>query len=199
MMERSSKHMQDSAKKWQLTTAQQELVAENEYIITHVFNKLHLYDNYADDVYGAAAIGLCEAAKFYNKNNELPFYPVAFTYIKFKIFKEYNHKQKEQKALGGTLSLNQPGIEGADELESVIPAPDEWEALEYKILADSLYQKVEHVLTFKEKEVFLRWLHGETNSDIARTEGMSRASISLRILSARNKCRTFFKADEIFS
>lgn len=188
--------METTTKKWKLTKEQQEIVVENEYIISHVLNKLHIQNNYADDVYGAAAIGLCEAAKNYDENNRLPFYAVAFSYIKFKIFKEYNHTKK---ALGGTLSLDQPAVDGADGLESVIPAPDEWEALEYKILADSLYQKIEPVLTDKEKVVFRRWLHGENNSDIARSLGKTRAATSLSILNARKKCQVSFNTDELFT
>ena len=177
-----------------LTKEQQKLVAENEYIIKYVFNKLHTIQNY-DDFYGNAAIGLCEAARNYDTNKGVPFFAFAVPYIKFKIFKEYN-KRKENFA----LSLDQIVLEeGTKSLYSLVPAPDEWEAVEYKILVESVYQKVEHVLTDNEKVVFRRWLHGEQNSDIARSMRANRATISLRIVNARKKCRDLINPDEIFA
>ena len=85
------------------------------------------------------------------------------------------------------------------ELGSIIPAPDEWNPLEYKVLVESVYQKVEPVLTAKEKEVFRPWLHGKSSDEIARAIGVSKAAVKNRTEKARKKCRALFNPEEIFT
>lgn len=186
-----------------LTLKQQQLVADNAEVIASVFKKCFKYNTMLryEEVYGDAAIALCKAAKDYDEGNNYnsTFFTFAFSYVKHVIL---HIIEKKAMLYHHNISINT--IIGQDdtgkerELCDLIPAPDEWEQLEYKILVESAYQKVEPVLTAKEKEAFRPWLHGEEISNIAGVTGTNQRTLRTRIRKARIKCRTAFNADEIF-
>lgn len=200
-------NLTEDSKNIMLTKEQQQLVADNENVIGAVFQRLVRQYNltceeYAD-FYGDAAVNLCKAAKIYvkRKGSKDKFFVFAFVCVKWGILNSY---MKEEKHLHRTTSINK--IIGQDdhgddvELGEIIPSPDdEFEQLEYKILAESVYQKVESVLGDKEKEAFQPWLLGNKNPEIARALGISQHTSLCRIIRAREKCRNAFNADEIFS
>lgn len=185
-----------------LTKWQQKLVTDNEVVIGAAFKFVRkkrptvLYD----DIYGDAAIGLCRAAEIYgqNGNNTASFFSFAFTFVQSAILNSH----RKAVALDCTTSLNEVIFrQNSDgiELGSQISAPDEWEQIEYKILAESLYQNVESALTVKEKESFRLMLHGMNNDEIARALGVSKTAVKDRLAKARNKCRSLFNPEDIFS
>jgi RNA polymerase sigma factor (sigma-70 family) len=190
-----------------LTKAQQKLVADHEYIIGDAIRKFCPGNKGKDyeNLYGDAAIGLCKAAHYYNKNRG-PFYQIAYSFVKWAICSAFRMDYTRSQVLD-TLSLDQTfskdPIHQDDDirtLSSLIPAPDdEWEQLEYHILVESVYQKVESVLTDQEKRAFQLWLHGENNVEIARAMGASSWMTTRQIANARKKCRALFNPDEIFS
>lgn len=190
-----------------LTKEQQKLVADNEKVIGAVFQrfvrKYHPAVESYEDLYGDAAINLCRAAKMFGEQHcsKDKFFVYAFVYVKWAMFNSY---MKKERYLHRTTSLNK--IIGQDdhgtdvELGETIPSPDdEYERIEYRILAESAYQKVEPVLGKKEKEAFRLWLLGNENPEIARVLGVSQHTSLCRILRAKTKCRDSFNADEIFS
>jgi RNA polymerase sigma factor (sigma-70 family) len=190
-----------------LTKKQQKLVADNENVIGAVFQRLvrqyHFTCEEYADFYGDAAIALCRAAKIFDEkyNNNGRFFSFAFVCVNWSIFNSY---MKDEKHFHRTTSLNK--IIGQDdhgddvELSEIIPSPDdEFEQLEYKILAESAYQKVEPVLGNKEKDAFRLYLLGNENPEIAITLRISQHASLCRIWRAKKKCRTCFNADEIFS
>jgi DNA-directed RNA polymerase specialized sigma subunit len=190
---------------FKLTKEQQKLVIENANVIGAVFHKfVRKYNSTEryDEIYGDAAIGLCRAAKIFNEtyNNQGSFFSFAFDFVQWAVF---NSNRKRNTYYHHNASLN--AIIGNDdhgddvELGEQIPAPDEWEQLEYKILAESAYQKVEPVLTIKEKEVFWPWLHGVAYPQIAKATGVKEHTVRTRMVTAKNKCRIFFNPEEIFS
>jgi RNA polymerase sigma factor (sigma-70 family) len=182
-----------------LTKEQQQLVADNEWMISYMYHKLFGYYRSTDyeDYYGYAAIGLCKAAKRYGENDR-SFFSFAYHQIRSEMGHAYENINKDLQPL---ISLDNPLSDesGADKLESIIQAPDEWEPLEYKILAESVYQKVEHVLTPSQREVFKPWLHKMELDEIAQEAGISYQSVILRIRQARDKCKTYYRPDELFT
>jgi hypothetical protein len=100
------------------------------------------------------------------------------------------------------MSLDQPIDTDTvgDTFGSLIPDPDDvWEHLEYRILVESVCQKVAPVLSPREKVAFNYWLHGKKNVEIAKAMGTCNQTASDYVLFAKKKCRTFFNADEMFS
>ena len=185
-----------------LTKEQQQLVIDSEYIIYCVMKKYNLTP-YKDEFWDIGEIGLCKAALQWDEKRGVPFFTLAFNYIKW----EFNTEgRKEMKDLYPKMSLDQPvGNDNSDAagetFGSLVPDPDdEFERIEYKILVESVYQKVEHALSPKEKVAFKRWLYGENYTNIAREMGgISSRTISDHIVNARNKCKTFFNPDELFT
>jgi len=181
-----------------LTKEQQQFVADNEGLINYMYTKKFRFLKAPYDFYyGYAAIGLCKAAIAYDANKG-SFFALAYLCIKSEITHAYESANKD---IWTRLSLNDLVYENdTSELESKIPAPDEWEKIEYKILAESVYQRVELVLTPKEKVAFKRWLHGENKFEIARAMGgISINTVSDHVINAKNKCRELINPDELFA
>lgn len=187
-----------------LTLKQQQLVADNADIILAVFFKLFKYNAVISygDIYGDAAIALCKAAKIYDEeeNHISPFPSFAFSVVKFKILNSWKKASvfyRRNTSFNRVIAQYDHGK--YKELGELIPAPDEWETLEYKILAESVFQRLSPVLTVKEKEVFRPWLHGVRVSEIAKATGIQQHTIRTRMTTARKKCRIFFNPTDIFS
>lgn len=189
---------------FKLTEAQKELIADNANVIGAVFHKIVRKYNTTvryDEIYGDAAIGLCRAAKIFDEtyHSKGSFFSFAFNFVEWAVF---NSKRKRETYYYHNASLNE--IIGKDdhgddvELGELIPAPDKWESIEYKILAESIYQKLSPILTAKEKEVFRPWLRGEGVPEIATATNVKQHTVRTRMTTARKKCNAAFNADEIF-
>ncbi|WP_164918963.1 MULTISPECIES: sigma-70 family RNA polymerase sigma factor [Acutalibacteraceae] len=204
----SMKNLAESPQYGSLTNEQQQLVIENEKVIGAAFKFVaHTFYTYKshlkyDDIYGDAAIGLCRAAKIYGANGDhsSSFFSFAFNFVESAIL---NSCRKATADSNRTISLNKivcGDEDGNDaELGSRIPAPDEWDPLEYKVLVESVCQKVEPVLSTKEKESFRLWLHGMSSDEIAKTIGVSTFAVRDRTAKARRKCRACFDPEEMFA
>lgn len=185
---------------FRLTKAQQKLVADHEYIIGDAIHKFCPGNKGSDyeKLYGDAAIGLCKAAHYYDRSRG-PFYQIAYSFVKWAIYSAFRMDYTRKHVLD-TLSVDQPFSEDDScTLGSIIPAPDEYEQLEYKILVESVLQRVEPALTAEEKEAFRPWLYGESLSDISKAVGIRPVTVNSRIQKAKNKCRASFDADQIFA
>ena len=181
-----------------LTKEQQQFVADNEWLIRYMFYKKFRYLRTTYEYYyGYAAIGLCKAAIAYDKTKG-SFFSLAYLRIKSEITHALESERKDIQPL---LSLNTPinDENEPDEIESIIPAPDKWEELEYKILVESVYQKVEHVLTAKEKESLKLCLYGMTNKEISKKLGIGYDTTTKRISGAKKKCKELINPNEIFA
>lgn len=112
-----------------------------------------------------------------------------------------NSCRKTTTYSNGTISLNKKVCTdgNAPEFGDLIPAPDEWESLEYKVLVESVCQKVEPVLSANEKESFRLWLHGMSSDEIAKIIGASTIAVKNRTEKARKKCKALFNPDEMFA
>ncbi len=184
-----------------LTKEQQQFVAEHEWLIRYMFYKYfnypkneELYENY----YGCAAISLCEVAMIYDENKGS--FP---TFAKMRIQSSMARAFKnEKKNIQPCTSLDKllGDDPNCDDLASIIPDPeDKFESLEYKILVESVCQKVAPVLTDNEKEVFRLWLHGVSIDETAAIVGISTSTVTRSKREVITKCRTLFTPDDIFS
>lgn len=189
-----------------LTKEQRQLVADHEWMIGFVYHKmLKLYNSPEkyEYFYGDAAIGLCKAAKAYDKyGRKVSFSTFAYSGVKWAIGVELKNTKRKYDSLKKSdlsfVSLNEQ-IDEDREFESAIAAPDEWESLEYRILVESVFQKVEPVLTIQEKTEFKLWLYGMNYSEIAQATGVQVRTVNNRITNAQNKCRDCFKPEELFA
>ncbi|WBY63691.1 hypothetical protein [Thermocaproicibacter melissae] len=191
---------------FKLTKAQKKLVEDNFKVIGYVYRRIkrsYLIAVSYDEIFGDAAIGLCRAAKYFDekRHNEGNFFPLAYRSVQFAVF---NSVKKSKKYYHNTTSLNEPifsefGDDEEKELGSIIPAPDDWESLEYKILVESIFQRVECILSDGEKKIFRPWLNGVEYQDIAKKLRITPYSVMAMELSIQEKCRAAFRADEIFS
>ena len=183
-----------------LTKEQQQLVADNERVIGAVFHGVRRYNpaQRYEDIYGDAALGLCRAAEIYSKTDThtVSFFSFAFNFVQWAVLASY---KKGKTYLDRTTSLDEPIGEYDDELVSLIPAPDESEQIEYKILAESVYQKVKPVLTAQEKEALRSWLYEEKSTELAKKLGITDGTVYIRRRKIQSKCRALFDPDEFFS
>ena len=172
----------------QLTKAQQKLVVDNEKIINIVLHQHVLYQSTRDEIYGDAAINLCKAAKIYDESNnrtkdftKFAFYSVERSVID-SLRKEMVYCRRVTSLNRPIYSYNHKSNDSGKELGLLIPSPDDdMESLEYRILIESVYQKVEPVLTNKEKDAFRLWLYGMHNNEIAETLKISIYAVKDRI------------------
>ncbi|MVB11629.1 helix-turn-helix protein [Caprobacter fermentans] len=184
-----------------LTKEQQKLVIDYEHVIYRVLKQYNLTP-FRERLWDIGEIGLCEAALRWNEHNQskgISFFTFAFKRIQSELNTEY---KKEKKCLYPTISLDQPiqNDDFADVFGSLVgDTDDEFERIEYNILVESVYQKVEPVLSSSEKVTLKHWLHGEKCNDIAKTLGVNFNTISANIANIKNKCKTFFDPKEMFS
>jgi len=180
---------------WQsmrLTKGQQKLVADNEIVIRVVFNKIarqyNLTEPY-DNFYGDAAIYLCKAALYVDDMNR--FFAYSYTFVKWALRGVLDDKYSQR-----TINVDEENEE-LEELSSLIYVPDDkWEQVEYKILAESVYQRVEPVLTYAEKQVFQLYLYGKSIKDIAGMLGIKYGAAKKRAKMAKKKCRDLFNPED---
>lgn len=203
----SIKNPVEDSQFFKLTPKQQQLVVDNEKVIAIVYRKLiRMYSltfplSY-DDIYGDAAIALCKAAKIYDesKYNTASFFSFAIRFVKFAL-NDFVEKRNTYYRHNANLNIVEETVEQ-------IPAPDEWETLEYKILIESIYQKVESVLSAGEKDVFQLWLHGissksmckyAASNDITRSLNITKKAANLRLMRAKTKCRAMINSNDFFA
>lgn len=185
---------------WQnmkLTKEQQKLVADNERVIGAVFKKFahicNLRESY-DDFYGDAAIYLCKAALYVDDVN--CFFSYSYTFVKWAMVNALRNRINYSKH---TVNIDEENDE-LDEFSSLIQTSDgKWEQLEYKILVESVLQRVDPILTPAEKEAFNLYLQGKTNNDIAKILGIKYGAAKKRIVKAKKKCKNTLTPENIFS
>jgi RNA polymerase sigma factor (sigma-70 family) len=176
---------------WQsmiLTKEQQKLVADNECVIRAVFKKFAREYNLTepnDNFYGDAAIYLCKAALYVDDVNY--FFAYSYTFVKWAMPGVLEDKYSQR-----TINIDEENDE-LEELSSLIQVSDDkWDHIEYKIFAESVYQRVEPVLTPEEKEAFKLCLDGKTIKDIARILKIKYGAAKRRTRMAKKKCKDFF-------
>lgn len=182
--------------KVKLTKEQQKLAADNEKLIEYVlYRGFRLKGEMAKDCYGYGALGLCKAATLYKPTPKGSFAGLACKWIRFALYKAVDHKEDFK-----ILSYDAPLCSDANAtFESLLAAPDEFEALEYRILVESLCQKIEHLLQPKQKEAFRLWLNGMSESEIAKKIKCAPCSVTDLIHQSKEKCRACFNPTDIFS
>jgi RNA polymerase sigma factor (sigma-70 family) len=191
----------DTLQDIKLTKEQQELVAKNEWMIGYTYHHLFKFKNSEEYeyFYGYAAIGLCQAAQLYDNSKGRTFPSFAYDNIRWAILDARGKRNRNERLKTVSLDVSDDEKDG-DEFGSIIPDPNDYfEQLEYKILAESVLQRVEHVLTANEKKTFKSWLNGKSTREIAIEQGIKSQSVFSKIAKAREKCIAFFNPDEMFA
>jgi hypothetical protein len=159
-----------------------DLLNTNQQVIGTVYRKC-VRDTCIDynygDYFGDAAVALCEAAKKFTRkyDEKRGFYMYALTYLTYDIRKKYWREYRYQREKTSLESYEDDFGDDHD-FGSVISDPnDDFEMLEYKILVESVCQKVGKVLLPKEKEFFQLWLYGFQCDEIARFLCFKRAGL----------------------
>lgn len=173
-----------------LTEAQQKLVADNEKLIYYALSK---FGYPLDEFYDVGAIGLCKAAKIYNPKKG-SFANTAIMQIRSACNGELA-RAKRHKRPQYPISLETPvKAKGGDSnltLGDVLPSPsnmvDEAEAM---MEATSLLSKLKcsRHISSRDKEIFLKWVTGETQTELSREYGVSRERIRQIISSIKSRC-----------
>lgn len=83
----------------QLTAEQQQLVIENHNFIYFFLRK----NNLTDDWYDIAAIGLCKAARAFDKEKEIKFASFAYVCMRNEFFMEYRKHKRQNKNIVASL------------------------------------------------------------------------------------------------
>ena len=215
-------NLTENTKSIRLTKEQLQLVIDNEPVIGAVFKKFarqHYLDRDTySDLYGDAAIALCRAAKDYKKTlnkKNAPFFNFAYSYVLMAMVNSHCKNNlyyhcNDTSDLCGTgnhkelVTINEvirTSVGGDDmELESLIVDPeDEFEKLEYRILVESVFQKVEPVLSDKENETLRLFLQGKKSKQIGKILHIPLHTANSRIHLAKVKCRAAFNPDEMFA
>lgn len=173
-----------------LTVEQKKLVEENERFIYYVLKRLCLP---IEDYYGAAAIGICKAAKSYDPSRGYTFATWAWNCMKNECFMERRAEKRRDRPYLEGFSLDQPSFNNdGDMVYPQIASDDsfsEWiEDTEDESHAAEIYSKAQKKMTEKEKAAFKLFLVGRTQNDIARDIGTSRSYVSRLIEKAKTKC-----------
>lgn len=162
-----------------LTEAQQKLVADNEKLIYYTLNR---FGYPLDEFYGLGAIGLCRAAKIYNPKDG-SFANTAVWQIRSACNAEVM-RLKRHKRPQYPISLETPvkAKNGLDDLTlgDVIPSPgNAFDKVDDGAEAKDLLNKLKHNphISGRDKEIFLKWVGGDTQAKLSREYGISRERI----------------------
>ena len=166
-----------------LTKSQQDIVISNHKLIYKV---LHKYNLDVEEFYGAAAVGLCKAAKTFKPELGYAFSTYAYKVMANEINKEFRSIDKHQKLnlISGEEVIHVS--ENGDEItlfETLSSDENIEDTTIDRITADVLLENFKQ----SDKDIFIRYALGESQVEIARDLGVSRANISRIIQKIRNK------------
>lgn len=159
-----------------LTTEQSKLAADNERLIYFILRRLHLS---IDEYYGAAAVGLCKAARMW-KPEKSSFSSYAVTVMRNEIFMDMRKRSVH------TISI-ETLIKDTLTISDVLPAEDDIEPWEDSDIAKQMYSEIH--LTDIEKRVFDLYLQGLKQREIAEIVGFTRSYVCNIIQRVKERLR----------
>ena len=168
-----------------LTKQQQELVETNHNLIYWFANKFNLR---IDEYYDILSIGLCYAAKSYNKN-QCKFSLFAFYFMRNEVYKYWRNKRLQRvipddMILSCDFTYNTDSECCENNLSAIISDNNYTDDIAVsKILFTEFTNKLSH----KEKTVAELLVNGFTQKEIAKKLGCSKQSISINVINIRQK------------
>lgn len=173
----------------------EELIKNNEKLVYLVLKKLNLYDQ-LDEYYDIGIIGLCNAARIYDKSKKSKFSTLACTCIKNSILCEIRNNKK--KIYMNSLSLDAPIDANHDDilLEDIIPCDYNFEnKIAEKDDINTLY-KILYKLNDDEKKLIYLYFFKELNQiEISNILKISQVSVSRRIKNTIHKLQKYYRQE----
>ena len=166
----------------QLTEAQQALTEKNHAYIYYIIKKLGLP---VEDYYGAAAIGLCKAARAYNPSKGTAFSTFAYAVMSNEIMQECRRGAKRIRPVASLDDFL--GDSDGDTLSTVIADPiDRIDAIDTRLL---LEQAIAHIKNPRTLEIVNLYMAGHRQADIAKHFGISRSYVGMILQSVKEFCK----------
>ena len=165
-----------------LTEAQQALTEKNHAYIYYIIKKLGLP---VEDYYGAAAIGLCKAARAYNPSKGTAFSTFAYAVMSNEIMQECRRGAKRIRPVASLDDFL--GDSDGDTLSTVIADPiDRIDAIDTRLL---LEQAIAHIKNPRTLEIVNLYMAGHRQADIAKHFGISRSCVGMILQSVKEFCK----------
>lgn len=176
--------MINNVKNKPLTKEQKELVANNHNLI---YTYAHKKDISIDEYYGTLAIGLCKAAKIYDKNKG-KFSTIAYRCMENELRMHWKETQKksvipENFVLSYDATKTKEDFDNQNNFLENFPDYQSYNDMLYAVMSFEFVEK----LTDKENIIFQYLLDGLTHNEIANKLGCKRQSVAYHINNIRNK------------
>lgn len=168
----------------------EKLIIDNEKLVYHVIKQLHLYSQ-IEEYWDIGVIGLCKAAKTFNKSNGSKFSTYAYICIKNSILMSIrDHKrQADYYAISIETPINYDKNGHEQKLEDIIPdysLEDDIYDNENKTMLKNAIEK----LNGKDKEIIdLYFYKNMKQREISKLLNTSQANVSRLIRKAINNLK----------
>lgn len=178
-----------------LTEEQKQLVADNHNLIYSIINQYKLSYNTPEDYYGAAAVGLCNAALHYDSSKNIKFSTYAYVCMSREIQKEKDINRTNNTSI--LLSLDADCIIGDNKPLSfkdiICDKFDEINAAEILMALE----KATKDFTDEEKLIFDLLTQRFMNfREIGEELGVSRQRIHQKFIKMRKKISKYISLDD---
>lgn len=159
-----------------MTNEQRQLAAENHNLIYSFLNK-YQYDQ--DEFYDLAAIGLCQAAKYY-KDYMGTFSTLAYKCMFNEIAKYFMIQGAARRIPSNLITHYDTKIrrDNGDECGEIIEVLDCGTAFEDDLIFELCVEKVKERLSDKDKLIFDMLLEGYTTREIGKAAGCSNTNVT---------------------
>lgn len=173
-----------SVNKKPLTNEQKELVTENHNLI---YAYAHKKDISLDEYYGILAIGLCKAAKAFDKSKG-EFSTIAYRCMENELCTYWKSMQSkstipEDLVLSYDVTKTKEDFDNQNNFLENFPDNQSYNDMMYAIMSFEFTER----LTDKESIIFQYLLDGLTHNEIANKLGCKRQSVAYHINNIRNK------------
>ena len=170
---------------WRLTEEQKELVTKNHDLIYAYAHKKNIS---IDEYYDVLAIGLCKAAKTFDKNKGM-FSTLAYRCMENELFMYLNESQK-LSAIPDNVVLSYEALNCSENFDNQNGIVD------YGSYRDMMCSvtlcELMNELNCREKEIFKYLLKELTHYEIAEKLNCSRQNIDYHVNNIRNKANKYF-------
>lgn len=169
--------------KERLTEEQQELVSKNHNLIYAYAHKKNVS---IDDYYDVLAIGLCKAAKAFDKNRG-KFSTLAYRCMENELNLHWKSTKRKSVIPEELVFSYDAPINSADSDEDSFTKFITGDCFNSEVLSNIVSEEFVESLSDKEKDIISFLLDGMTHKEIADTMGFKRQNVSYHLNNIRKK------------